>query len=57
MPVMEGKAALFDQLANVNAIPILLNVNEPEEIIQTVKNISPGFGGILLEDIEVASLL
>ncbi|MED3938718.1 NAD-dependent malic enzyme [Priestia megaterium] len=51
MPVMEGKAALFDQLANVNAIPILLNVNEPEEIIQTVKNISPGFGGILLEDI------
>lgn len=51
MPVMEGKAALFDQLTNINAIPILLDVNSPEEIIQTVKNISPGFGGILLEDI------
>jgi malate dehydrogenase (oxaloacetate-decarboxylating) len=51
MPVMEGKAALFDQLAGINGIPILLNTKDPDEIVQTVKNIAPGFGGILLEDI------
>ncbi|HWO96078.1 MAG TPA: NAD-dependent malic enzyme [Bacillus sp. (in: firmicutes)] len=51
MPVMEGKAALFDQLAGINGIPILLNTKDPDEIVQTVKHISPGFGGILLEDI------
>lgn len=51
MPVMEGKAALFDQLAGINGIPILLNTMDPDEIVRTVKNISPGFSGILLEDI------
>ncbi|MDQ0243396.1 malate dehydrogenase (oxaloacetate-decarboxylating) [Bacillus fengqiuensis] len=51
MPVMEGKAALFDQLAGINGVPILLNTKDPDEIVQTVKHISPGFGGILLEDI------
>ncbi len=51
MPVMEGKAALFDQLAGISGIPILLDTSDPEEIIRTVKHISPGFSGILLEDI------
>ncbi|WP_025026998.1 NAD-dependent malic enzyme [Caldalkalibacillus mannanilyticus] len=51
MPVMEGKAALFDQLAGINGIPILLNTKDPDEIVRTVKSISPGFSGILLEDI------
>lgn len=51
MPVMEGKAALFDQLAGISGIPILLDTRDPEEIIKTVKHISPGFSGILLEDI------
>lgn len=51
MPVMEGKAALFDQLAGISGIPILLDTSDPEEIIKTVKHISPGFNGILLEDI------
>jgi len=51
MPVMEGKAALLQQLAGVSGIPILLNTTEPDEIVQTVKNIAPTFGGIQLEDI------
>ncbi|MBT2729850.1 NAD-dependent malic enzyme [Bacillus sp. ISL-75] len=51
MPVMEGKAVLFDQLAGINGIPILLNTKDPDEIVRTVKNISPGYSGILLEDI------
>lgn len=51
MPVMEGKAVLFDQFAGISGIPILLNTSDPDEIVNTVKNISPGFGGILLEDI------
>ncbi|GLI87042.1 NAD-dependent malic enzyme [Bacillus subtilis] len=51
MPVMEGKAALFDQLAGISGIPILLDTSDPEEIIKTVKHISLGFSGILLEDI------
>jgi len=51
MPVMEGKAVLFDQLAGINGIPILLDTKDPDEIIRTVKNISLGFSGILLEDI------
>ncbi|MCY8888418.1 malic enzyme-like NAD(P)-binding protein [Bacillus spizizenii] len=51
MPVMEGKAALFDQLAGISGIPILLDTSDPEEIIKTVKHISPRFNGILLEDI------
>ncbi|MGP7816590.1 NAD-dependent malic enzyme [Niallia sp. 01092] len=51
MPVMEGKAALFEQLVNINAIPILLDTKNPDEIVETVKHISPSFSGILLEDI------
>ncbi|GGH88612.1 malate dehydrogenase (oxaloacetate-decarboxylating) [Pullulanibacillus pueri] len=50
-PVMEGKAMLFKQLADVDAFPICLDTQDTEEIIQTVKNIAPIFGGINLEDI------
>jgi malate dehydrogenase (oxaloacetate-decarboxylating) len=50
-PVMEGKAMLFKQLAGVDAFPICLNTKDTEEIIRTVKAISPIFGGINLEDI------
>jgi len=51
MPVMEGKAMLFKQLANVDAFPICLDSKDTEEIIRTVKLLSPSFGGINLEDI------
>lgn len=51
MPVMEGKAVLFKEFGNVNAVPICLNTQDTEEIIQTVVNIAPAFGGINLEDI------
>ena len=51
MPVMEGKALLFKHFANVDAVPIVLNVHEPEEIIAAVKAIAPSFGAINLEDI------
>ncbi|MBB6733474.1 NAD-dependent malic enzyme [Cohnella zeiphila] len=51
MPVMEGKAVLFKQFANVDAFPICLKTQDPEEIIRTVKLLSPTFGGINLEDI------
>jgi len=51
LPVMEGKAMLFKEFGNVDAFPICLDTKDPEEIIQTVKNISPVFGGINLEDI------
>ena len=51
IPVMEGKAILFKELANVDAFPICLKTQNPDEIIQIVKNISPVFGGINLEDI------
>lgn len=51
MPVMEGKCVLFKEFGNVNAVPICLDTQDTEEIIQTVKNIAPGFGGINLEDI------
>ena len=51
MPVMEGKAMLFKEFGNVDAFPICLDTKDPEEIIRTVKNIAPGFGGINLEDI------
>ncbi len=50
-PVMEGKAQLFRELAGVNAFPIVLDTQDTEQIIQTVKNIAPIFGGINLEDI------
>jgi malate dehydrogenase (oxaloacetate-decarboxylating) len=51
LPVMEGKAMLFKEFADIDAFPICLSTKIPEEIIRTVTNISPGFGGINLEDI------
>lgn len=51
MPVMEGKALLFKHLANVDAVPIVLDVHQPEEIIAAIKAIAPSFGAINLEDI------
>ena len=51
MPVMEGKSCLFKEFGGVNSVPICLATQDTEEIIQTVKNIAPGFGGINLEDI------
>lgn len=51
MPVMEGKAALFDRLSGISGVPILLDTSDPDEVVETVKRISKGFGGILLEDI------
>ena len=51
MPVMEGKALLFKHFADVDAVPIVLDVHEPEEIIAAVKAIAPSFGAINLEDI------
>lgn len=51
IPVMEGKAAIFKEFAGVDAFPICLETQDTEEIIQIVKNISPVFGGINLEDI------
>lgn len=51
MPVMEGKAVLFKKFGNVNAVPVCLDTQDTEEIIKTVVNIAPAFGGINLEDI------
>jgi malate dehydrogenase (oxaloacetate-decarboxylating) len=51
MPVMEGKAMLFKQFADVDAFPICLNTQDTNEIINTIINIAPAFGGINLEDI------
>ena len=51
MPVMEGKAILFKEFGDVDAFPICLDTKDTEEIIKTVKNIAPCFGGINLEDI------
>ena len=51
MPVMEGTAVLFKEFGNVNAVPICLDTQDTEEIIKTVINIAPAFGGINLEDI------
>lgn len=51
MPVMEGKAVLFKSFGDVNAFPICLDTQDTEEIIKTVVNIAPAFGGINLEDI------
>ena len=50
-PVMEGKAVLFKEFGNVNAVPICLDTQDTEEIIETVVRIAPAFGGINLEDI------
>jgi malate dehydrogenase (oxaloacetate-decarboxylating) len=51
MPVMEGKAMLFKEFADVDAFPICLDTQDPDEIVEAVKLISPAFGGINLEDI------
>ena len=51
MPVMEGKAVLFKEFGNVNAVPVCLDTQDTEEIIKNVVNIAPAFGGINLEDI------
>ena len=51
MPVMEGKAVLFKEFGGVNAVPICLDTQDTEEIIKTVANLAPTFGGINLEDI------
>ena len=52
MPVMEGKAVLFDFLVNVSGVPILIQNHDPKVIIDTVRNIAPSFGAIKLEDIK-----
>jgi len=52
LPVMEGKALLFKYLGGVGAFPIMLDTEDPDEIVQAVKWIAPGFGGINLEDFE-----
>ncbi|EHN15697.1 NAD(P)-dependent malic enzyme [Clostridium sporogenes] len=52
LPVMEGKALLFKEFANIDSFPICIDSKDPEEIIKTVKLIAPGFGGINLEDIK-----
>jgi malate dehydrogenase (oxaloacetate-decarboxylating) len=46
MPVMEGKAMLFKEFADVDAFPLCLDTKDPDEIVQVVKLIAPGFGGI-----------
>ncbi len=51
LPVMEGKAVLFKEFAGIDAVPICLDTKDPKEIIQIVKALAPGFGGINLEDI------
>jgi malate dehydrogenase (oxaloacetate-decarboxylating) len=51
MPVMEGKAALFKAFAGIDAVPLCINTNDPEQIVQTIKLLEPTFGGINLEDI------
>ena len=57
LPVMEGKAILFKEFAGVDAFPICLDTQDPEEIISIVKNISPSFGGINLEDISAPNCI
>lgn len=51
LPVMEGKAMLFKHFAGIDAVPLILNVHTPDEIVAAVKAIAPSFGGINLEDI------
>ena len=51
LPVMEGKCAIFKEMAGVDAFPIVLETQDTDAIVATVKNIAPGFGGINLEDI------
>ena len=51
LPVMEGKAVLFKYFAGIDAFPICIDSNDPDEIVRTVELIAPSFGGINLEDI------
>ena len=51
LPVMEGKCAILKEMADINGFPIVLDTQDTEEIIKTIINIAPGFGGINLEDI------
>ena len=51
MPVMEGKAMLFKEMADIDSFPICLDTKDPDEIVRIVKALAPGFGGINLEDI------
>ena len=51
LPVMEGKCVIFKEMADVDAFPIVLDTQDEDEIVETVKRIAPGFGGINLEDI------
>jgi len=51
LPVMEGKAVLYDQLAKISATPILVDTRDPKEFVETVLRLAPGFGAIHLEDI------
>jgi len=53
MPVMEGKALFYRQMADISAMPILIDTEDPDEFIETVIRIAPGFGAIHLEDIRV----
>ena len=57
LPVMEGKALLYKQFGNVDAFPICLATTNTEEIIETIKNIAPVFGGLNIEDIETPKVL
>lgn len=57
LPVMEGKAALFKEFGDVDAVPICLSTQDAEKIIEIVKFISPGFGGINIEDIDSPKVL
>lgn len=52
LPVMEGKALIFKELAGVDAFPIVLDTQDPDAVVETIKNIAPAFGGINLEDIK-----
>ncbi|AQQ53962.1 NAD-dependent malic enzyme [Planococcus lenghuensis] len=51
MPVMEGKAVLFDQFAGISGVPVLLDTSDPDKVVETVKHIHQSYGAILLEDI------
>ena len=51
LPVMEGKAALFKRFADIDAVPIVLDTQNPDEVVETICRIAPAFGGINIEDI------
>src|SRR4051794_12687650 len=51
MPVMEGKALFYSQMAGISAMPLLIDTTDPDEFVETVVRVAPGFGGIHLEDI------